>query len=95
MDVGQTKFQKLEVDAATLTSQSELERSLREQANADLVLDVRVVGMKPDALDLNVDELERQLQGAFLRLRVRDSSIAALPRHPARSGRHHPGRVCP
>ena len=38
--------------------------------------------MKPDALDLNIDELERQLQGAFLRLRVRDSSTAALPDIP-------------
>jgi DNA repair exonuclease SbcCD nuclease subunit len=82
MDVGQTKFEKLELDAAAITSQSELERTLRERANADKVLDVRLVGMKPDGLDLNIDELERQLQGAFLRLRVRDSSTAALPDIP-------------
>ncbi len=82
MDVGQTKFEKLELDAAAITSQSELERSLRERADADKVLDVRLVGMKPDGLDLNVDELERQLQGAFLRLRVRDASTAALPDIP-------------
>ena len=82
MDVGQTKFEKLELDAAAITSQSDLERSLRERGDADKVLDVRLVGMKPDALDLNIDELERQLQGAFLRLRVRDSSTAALPDIP-------------
>jgi exonuclease SbcD len=82
MSVGQTKFEKLELDAAAITSQGELERSLRERADPDKVLDVRLVGMKPDALDLNVDELERQLQGAFLRLRVRDSSTAALPNIP-------------
>jgi DNA repair protein SbcD/Mre11 len=82
MDVGQTKFEKLELDAAAITSQSDLERSLRERSDADKVLDVRLVGMKPDALDLNIDELERQLQGAFLRLRVRDSSTAALPDIP-------------
>jgi exonuclease SbcD len=80
--VGRTKFEKLELDAAAITSQSELERTLRERASADGVLDVRLVGVKPDGLDLNVDELERQLQGAFLRLRVRDSSIAALPETP-------------
>lgn len=80
--VGRTKFEKLEMDAAAITSQAELERTLRERADPDRVLDVRVVGMKSDGLDLNVDELERQLQGAFLRLRVRDSSIASLPEAP-------------
>jgi DNA repair exonuclease SbcCD nuclease subunit len=80
--VGRTKFEKLEMDAAAITSQAELERTLRERADLDRVLDVRVVGMKSDGLDLNVDELERQLQGAFLRLRVRDSSIASLPEAP-------------
>jgi hypothetical protein len=38
--------------------------------------------MKPDVLDLNVDELEKQLQGAFLRLRLRDASTPALPETP-------------
>ncbi len=80
--VGRTKFEKLELDAAAITSQGELERTLRERADPDRVLDVRVVGMKPDGLDLNVDELERQLQGTFMRLRVRDSSIASLPETP-------------
>jgi len=80
--VGRTKFEKMELDAAAITSQGELERTLRERAGPDSVLDVRLVGMKSDDLDLNVDELERQLQGAFLRLRVRDSSIASLPDTP-------------
>jgi exonuclease SbcD len=80
--VGKTKFEKLELDAATLTSQADLERMLRERADPDRVLDVRLVGMKAEQLDLNVDELERQLHSAFLRLRVRDSSIASLPEAP-------------
>ena len=42
------------------------------------MLDVRLLGVRADALDLNIDELERQLQGAFLRLRIRDSSVPAL-----------------
>jgi DNA repair exonuclease SbcCD nuclease subunit len=77
--VGRTKFEKLELDAAAITSQGELEQMLRERADPDRVLDVRLVGVKPDQIDLNVDELERQLNGSFLRLRVRDSSVAALP----------------
>ena len=76
--VGRTKFRRVEVDAATLSSQAELESRLRELANPDLVLDARVVGVSSDGLDLNLDELERQLSGAFLRLRVRDASVAAL-----------------
>lgn len=80
--VGRTKFEKFEFDTAAITSQAELERTLRERADPDRVLDVRLLGVKPDGLDLNVDELESQLQGSFLRLRVRDSSIASLPEAP-------------
>jgi hypothetical protein len=76
--VGRTKFRKLEIDAASLNSQSDLARQLRELANPDLVLDVRVLGVRGEQLDLNADELERQLASAFLRLRVRDASIAPL-----------------
>jgi DNA repair exonuclease SbcCD nuclease subunit len=80
--VGRTVFQKLDVDAATLDSQAALEGQLKAQANPDLVLDVRVLGVRSNSLDLNADELERQLTPSFLRLRVRDSSIAALSEDP-------------
>jgi exonuclease SbcD len=80
--VGKTKFEKVEIDAARIGSQADLERRLSEKANADAVLDVRLVGVKADTLDLNVDELERQLQSSFLRLRIRDASTQALPDTP-------------
>jgi DNA repair exonuclease SbcCD nuclease subunit len=80
--VGRTKFEKLELDAGTIASQAELERILRARGDADKVLDLRLVGVKPDSLDLNVDELERQLDGAFMRLRIRDSSAVSLPDAP-------------
>jgi DNA repair protein SbcD/Mre11 len=76
--VGQTKFEKLEIDAGNVGSQADIEKTLRQKADADTVLDVRLLGVRADALDLNVDELERQLQGSFLRLRIRDSSVPAL-----------------
>ena len=76
--VGRTKFEKLEIDAAKVGSQADLEKTLRQKADADTVLDVRLLGVRADDLDLNIDELERQLQGAFLRLRIRDSSVPAL-----------------
>jgi DNA repair exonuclease SbcCD nuclease subunit len=80
--VGQTRFTKLEMDAAAIVSQADLAKSLREHAGADSVLDVRLVGMKPDGLDINTDELEKQLQPSFMRIRVRDASTTALPEGP-------------
>ena len=69
----------MEVDAATLRVAGGARASLRELADPDLVLDVRIVGVRAAELDLNVDELERQLSGSFLRMRVRDASVAPLP----------------
>ena len=80
--VGRTKFRKLELDAATIASQAALDHQLRELADADLVLDVRLVGVRADELDLNLDELARQLDGSFLRLRLRDASVVGLPEGP-------------
>ena len=80
--VGRTKFQKLELDAGGLASQAELQRRLADLADGDRVLDVRLVGVRGDQLDIQVDEVERNLQSSFLRLRIRDRSIAALPDVP-------------
>lgn len=77
--VGKTRFRKLEIDGATIASQAALAQQLRELADADLVLDARIVGVRSAELDLNVDELTRQLEGSFLRLRLRDASVVGLP----------------
>ncbi|MEA2676863.1 MAG: repair protein SbcD/Mre11 [Chloroflexota bacterium] len=77
--VGKTRFRKLEVDGATVASQAALAAQLRELADPDLVLDARIVGVRSSELDLNTDELTRQLEGSFLRLRLRDSSVVGLP----------------
>ena len=76
--VGRTDFQRVELDAAALTSQAELERQLRERANEDRVLDVRIAGVRSVDLDLDPDEMERQLRGSFLRLRIRDASVPQM-----------------
>jgi DNA repair exonuclease SbcCD nuclease subunit len=77
--VGKTRFRKLEIDAATVASQAALHAQLRELADPDLVLDARLVGVRPDQLDLNIDELTQQLEPGFLRLRVRDVSAVPVP----------------
>lgn len=80
--VGRTTFTKLELDAAAITSQADLDKKLREHADPNRVLDVRLVGVKREQIDLHLDELERQLQGSFLGIRLRDASLVPLPDDP-------------
>jgi DNA repair protein SbcD/Mre11 len=76
--VGRTRFERLELDAGTLDSQPALVEQLLARADPDLVLDVRLVGVRPDTLDLDVGEVESQLRPKFLKVRVRDASMPAL-----------------
>jgi exonuclease SbcD len=80
--VGRTRFQKQELDAAAIASQPALIDSLAKRADPDLVLDVRITGVRPDALDLHVEEVEEALARAFLKVRVRDRSVGALTEGP-------------
>jgi DNA repair protein SbcD/Mre11 len=77
--VGRTRFSRQEVDVSTLAGQPALVERLVALGDPDLVLDVRLTGLRPDALDLDLDEVERAIAGSFLAARVRDRSIAALP----------------
>ncbi len=83
--VGKTTFERLQLDAATVGSQPALVSTLAERASPDLVLDVELTGIKPDALDLHVEEVETELADRFLKVRVRDRSVASLPEGPIAS----------
>lgn len=76
--VGKTRFEKLDLDAAGVTTQPALIDSLMRKGDPDLVLDVRIVGVRPDELDLHPDEIEAAVGSAFLKVRVRDTSMPAL-----------------
>ncbi len=76
--VGRTTFDRQEIDAATVASQTALIAKLQAQASPDLVLDVRLIGVRPDELDLEPQEVEDALKGSFLRVRIRDGSHPAL-----------------
>jgi exonuclease SbcD len=80
--VGRTRFDKGVVDAATVASQPALIELLAARADSDLVLDVRLVGVRPDELDLDLDEIEAALAPSFLKVRVRDASVPALTEGP-------------
>jgi DNA repair exonuclease SbcCD nuclease subunit len=80
--IGRTRFDRLDVDAADVASQPALAERIASLADPDVVLDVRLIGVRPDELDLVPDEVERELADRFFRLRVRDASAAALPEGP-------------
>ncbi len=76
--VGRTRFEKVELDAPDINSQAALIEQLLARADPDLVLDVRIIGVRPDSLDLHTEEVEAALSGRFLKVRVRDRSVPAL-----------------
>ena len=80
--VGRTRFEKSEIDAATVAGQPALIDLLVERADPDLVLDVRLVGVRRDDLDLDLAEIETALAPSFLKVRVRDVSLPALTEGP-------------
>jgi DNA repair exonuclease SbcCD nuclease subunit len=83
--VGRTTFERLQLDAATVGTQPALVEQLAARANENLVLDVELIGVRPDELDLHVEEVEAELADRFLRIRVRDRSVAPLPEGPVAS----------
>jgi exonuclease SbcD len=80
--VGRTRFEKVELDAPGIASQPALIDLLAARADPDLVLDVRIIGVRPDELDLHIEEVEAALAGQFLKIRVRDRSAPALSQGP-------------
>lgn len=76
--VGKTRFEKLDIDVAGLAGQPALVDLITAKADPDLVLDARLTGVRPDELDLSIDEVEERLKSRFLKLRVRDLSMPAL-----------------
>jgi DNA repair exonuclease SbcCD nuclease subunit len=80
--VGRTTFERTDVDAATVESQPALIAGLRASADRDRVLDVRLIGVRPDDLDLDTTEMEDALKADFLRVRVRDHSQPPLTDGP-------------
>jgi hypothetical protein len=70
--------ERVEIDATTIVSQPAFIDALARKADPDLVLSVRIVGVRPDELDLHLDEIESALAPSFLKVRIRDLSAPAL-----------------
>jgi len=80
--VGRTRFEKLDLDAAAIASQPALIDELLTRADPDLVLDARLTGVRRDELDIATDEVEAALAPSFLKVRIRDRSVPALTPGP-------------
>ena len=80
--VGRTRFESLELDAAEVVSQAALVNRLMGLADQDLIMDVRIGGVASGRLEIDTDAVGRELSAAFLKLRVQDRSVAALPDEP-------------
>jgi exonuclease SbcD len=80
--VGRTRFESLELDAAEVASQAALVNRLLGLADQDLIMDVRIGGVSTDRLEIDTDAVSRELSASFLKLRVQDRSVAALPEGP-------------
>ncbi|MHB8959360.1 MAG: metallophosphoesterase family protein [Candidatus Limnocylindrales bacterium] len=76
--VGFSWHRELEVEAGLVASQAVLVERLRTAADPELVLDVRIVGDRPDELVLDPAAIEEALQGAYLCVRVDDRSRPPL-----------------
>jgi DNA repair exonuclease SbcCD nuclease subunit len=82
VSVGRTVFRTEAVDVAALGSQEDLVRQLSAMADPDLVLLVQLTGVLRDGFEIFPDEVERELAGAFLHVRVRDRSVTELEAPP-------------
>jgi DNA repair exonuclease SbcCD nuclease subunit len=76
--VGRTRFDALELDLAAIGTQPALVERIRALADADLILEIRLTGLRPDEVDVDVDEVETAARHGFLRLRVRDRTVPPL-----------------
>ncbi len=83
--VGRTRFERIQLDAAAVGSQPGLVKQLTERADPDLMLDVELIGVRPDELDVRVEEVESELADRFLKLRIRDKAVSPLPEGPVAS----------
>ena len=77
--VGRTHFERLELDAATVGASP---RSSSRPGQAGRPGPRRSTSsssaVRPDELDLHVEEVEARARAAFLKVRVRDVSLPAL-----------------
>jgi exonuclease SbcD len=80
--VGQTRTETLDLDVGGIHSQPDLIDQLGQLSDSNMALNVRLTGLYPDDLDLDLDEVERALSPSFLRFRVRDLSIPNVPDGP-------------
>ena len=70
--IGQTRFERIELDLPSLVDQTGLVQTLAARADPNLVLDARLVGDWPDEVEVDPEDAEATLADRFLRIRIRN-----------------------
>jgi Calcineurin-like phosphoesterase len=80
--VGTTRYEALSLDLAGFSDDGAVEAAIAARADggagADLILDVRLTGAWPDALEADPEALEVALRPRFLNLRIRSEASPTL-----------------
>ena len=80
--VGTVSLRQTAVDAGSVGSQAELLDRLRATGDVNQILDVRLVGERPDVLELDLAAVRQELRDAFFQVRVEDESRPPLTTGP-------------
>jgi len=75
--VSRTSHRTLDVDAAGIASEEALVTRLAAAADPDQMLDVQLVGIRPETLSVDPVKVAAALAPSYLRVRVRDRSTPA------------------
>lgn len=78
LEIGTLEARTLEIDAGDLSGTEDLIARLEEQANSDLLLEVRLTGLAAPGVIIDVETAIERVEGAFFALRVADRSHPAL-----------------
>ena len=73
---GTLQYHEQDLDLADFTNLEELIQSILELADADAILDTRLVGMAPEQMVVDHDRILERVEEQFFRIRLTDDSYA-------------------
>jgi DNA repair exonuclease SbcCD nuclease subunit len=78
LEVGSLRAEELTIDAGDLAGTEDLIARIEDEAGGDLLLEVRLKGLAPPGVVLDVEAALERLEGALFALRITDRSHPAL-----------------
>lgn len=78
VEVGRRRLEKLDIDIGQIASEEALASEIERRAGPDLGLDVRLSGVRPPGLTLDIDDMTSTLEARFFRLKITDATHPSL-----------------